>query len=140
MAIVGVVYTSCATRSITSDDLDRLLLDARTHNAVAGVTGALLYGNGRFFQYFEGLDADVAGVYERIRSSTLHKDMVELERRETPDRRFRKWFMGFRHAPASVIQKLSQEHWERELPWVKDHAPESSGMQQLMDFLGPAER
>jgi hypothetical protein len=139
MDIVGVVYTSRSARPMHSDELDRLLLDARTNNAVAGVTGVLLYGDGQFFQYFEGLEGDVAGVYERIRRSTLHTHLVELERRKTPDRRFRKWFMGFREAPASVIQKLSQEHWQRELPWVEDHASDSSGMLQLMAFLGPAE-
>ncbi|WP_458071174.1 BLUF domain-containing protein [Rhodanobacter sp. BL-MT-08] len=126
---------SRATRPMQSVDLDRLLMDARTHNAEKDVTGVLLYGAGQFFQYFEGHPADVEDVYERIRRSGLHHELVELERRRVPQRLFHKWFMGFRDAPASVIQKLSQQQWMHEIPWAEDHSAASPGMQQLMAFL-----
>lgn len=135
MEMVGVVYTSRSTRPMLSDDLDRLLMDSKTYNSERGVTGVLLYGAGQFFQYFEGHPADVEAVYNRIRRSGLHAELVELERRQVPQRFFNKWFMGFRDAPASVIQELSQKHWKHEIPWAEDHSTASPGMRKLMEFL-----
>lgn len=137
MEFVGVVYMSRSTRPMTPDDLDHLLLDARSNNAAAGITGVLLHGDSQFFQYFEGSPAAVADVYARIRRSTLHKDLVELEYRQIEQRLFHKWFMGFREVPASVLQKLSQEQWNRERPWAEDHASVSPGIEQLLAFFKP---
>lgn len=135
MDIFGVAYISRSTRPMLPEDLDRLLLAARANNAAIGITGVLLYGDGRFFQYFEGADSGVAEVYARIRDSTLHKDLVELEYRQIPQRLFRKWFMGFRATPASILQKLSHEQWSHERPWVEDQSTESAGMRALLRFL-----
>jgi len=137
MNLFGVVYSSRCTRPMSPDDIDRLLLAARTNNSAVGVTGVLLHGDGQFFQYFEGARSGVDDVYERIRRSDLHSDLLELEYGEIPRQLFRNWFMGFREAPASVLQKLSQEHWKREIPWAEDHMAASAGIQQLMEFLGP---
>ncbi len=135
MDLVGVAYTSRSNPPIASADLDRLLMDSRSYNSQRGVTGVLLFGAGQFMQYIEGLPTDVEHVYGRIRRSTLHGDMVELEQRRISKRVFSKWFMGFRDAPASVIQKLSQEQWHRDMPLVEGHAAASPGMRQLMVFL-----
>jgi len=135
MDIFGVAYMSQATRLMSSEDIDSLLVDARANNAAIGITGVLLYGEGRFFQYFEGAQVDVASAYARIRDSKRHHHIVELEYRQIPQRLFRKWFMGFREAPASVLQKLSQQQWSRERPWVEDHSIESAGMHELLKFL-----
>jgi hypothetical protein len=120
---------------MSSDDLDQLLLAARTSNKVVGVTGVLLYGDSRFFQYFEGPAIEVNRVYDRIRRSDLHKDIAELEHRQIAHRIFHDWYMGYRHAPETMLQKLSQETWDRELPWAKDHATESSGVRALIEFF-----
>lgn len=136
--MVGVVYMSRSTRPMQSVDLDRLLMDSKSYNSDRGVTGVLLYSAGRFFQYFEGHPADVEDVYDRIRRSGLHAELVELERRRVPQRFFNKWFIGFRDAPASVIQELSQKHWKHEIPWAEDHSAASPGIKQLMEFLDSA--
>jgi Sensors of blue-light using FAD len=135
MQFVGVVYMSRSTRPMTPSDLDHLLLDARSNNAALGVTGVLLHGGSRFFQYFEGSPAAVSEVYERIRRSALHKDLVELEYAPIEQKLFNKWFMGFREVPASVLQNLSQEQWDRERPWAEDHASVSPGIQRLLAFF-----
>jgi hypothetical protein len=135
MDIFGVAYMSRSTRSMSTEDLDSLLVDARGNNAALGITGVLLYGDGRFFQYFEGAPHNVETVYARIRESKRHHDVVELDYSRLPQRLFRKWFMGFSEAPASVLQKLSQQQWARERPWVEDHGGESAGMQELLKFL-----
>lgn len=113
MELFGVVYMSRATRPMKPAALDQLLLVARANNAMMGITGVLLYGDCRFFQYFEGKRNDVAQIYARIRESSLHTDLIELENQRIPERRLRKWFMGFRDVPTSLLQQLSQEQWAR---------------------------
>jgi len=135
MDIFGVAYMSQATRLMSNEDIDSLLVDVRANNAAIGITGVLLYGDGRFFQYFEGAQPEVDNVYARIHDSKRHSHIVELEYRQIPQRLFRKWFMGFREAPASVLQKLSQQQWSRERPWVEDRSTESAGMHELLKFL-----
>ncbi len=135
MDLVGVVYMSRSTHPTVPLDLDRLLMDSRSFNSQRGVTGVLLFGGNQFIQYIEGLPTDIEHVYGRIRRSALHSDLVELEKRRIPQRLFRHWFMGFRDAPRSVIQQLSQEQWTREAPRAEDHSAASSGMRQLMRFL-----
>lgn len=135
MELFGVVYTSVSTRSMTPAALDNLLLVSRAKNAATGITGVLLYGDRRFFQYLEGERDDVAQVYARICRSAAHTDLVELEYQQIPRRLFTQWFMGFRKAPGSLLQQLNQQQWARERPSADDHSAHSAGMRQLMDFL-----
>lgn len=135
MDLFGVAYTSEATHQMSSEDVDRLLVSARSNNAALGITGVLLYGDGRFFQYFEGTRRCIDDVYARIHDSSLHRDVAELEHRPIEQRLFNRWFMAFRQAPASVLQRLSQEQWLRELPWIEQHAPQSSGIRYLLELF-----
>lgn len=120
---------------MSAEDIDRLLVSARSNNAALGITGVLLFGGGRFFQYFEGTRHRLDDVYTRIRSSSLHRDLAELEHRQIEQRLFNRWFMAFREAPASVLQRLSQEQWLRERPWIEQHAPQSSGIRYLLELF-----
>lgn len=134
MEFFGLAYTSQASHAMSAEDIDRLLVSARSNNAALGVTGVLVYGEGRFFQYVEGARRDVDEVYRRIRQSRLHHSVVELDHQQIAQRLFNRWFMGFREAPASVLQKLNQEQWSRELPWVEEHAAASPGIRYLLEF------
>lgn len=135
MEMVGVVYASRATKEMLPDDIDRLLVSARANNASVGVSGVLLYGRKQFFQYFEGTQQGVDDVYERVRQSSLHTDIVELENAPIAHRVFNRWFMGFSEAPESVLQKLSQEQWARERPWMESHETMSDGLRRLLAFI-----
>lgn len=135
MELFGVVYASRATRDMSTEDLDRLLVSARSSNARWGVSGVLLYGRKQFFQYFEGTREGIDQVYERIRNSSLHADLVELENAPISQRLFQRWFMGFSEAPESLLQKLNQEQWARERPWIDSESTMSDGMRRLLAFL-----
>jgi hypothetical protein len=78
---------------------------------------------------------DALDVYARIRSSSLRHDVAELEHQQMNQRWFNRWFMAFREAPASVLQRLSQEQWLRELPWIEQHATQSSGIRYLLELF-----
>lgn len=135
MELFGIAYTSQATRSMGANDLDRLLIPARSNNSLMGVTGVLLYGEGRFFQYFEGSREGVDDVYARVLKSSLHENVVELENQRIAERQFNRWFMGFRETPGSVLQKLYHEQWARELPWFGDQQLLSPGMRHLTELV-----
>ena len=138
MDLFGVVYTSRATKEMLPDDIDRLLVSARAHNARLGISGVLLYGSGRFFQYFEGAREGVDDVYGRIRQSASHTDIIELAQMPISHRLFNRWFMGFSGAPASLLQQLSDEQWIRERPWMETQETSSDGMRRLVEFINDA--
>jgi hypothetical protein len=133
-ALIAVAYVSSAYARLTTAELDALLIDARTHNAEMQVTGALLYHDGSFFQYFEGPSVGVENVYARIRDSRLHHGLVELLRCTTPSRRFDAWHMGFAHAPRSFLLDLAQASWLNALPGFANDTSEVEGVQMLLQF------
>jgi len=137
MDLFCVAYTSEARGGTSAEDLDQLLASARSTNSLLAVTGVLLYGAGRFFQYFEGDKKGVDEVYARIRRSQRHTNVVELEFQPIRQRRFNRWFMGFRETPASVLQGLAQQQWTRELPWIEGDHAESPGMLHLQGLIAP---
>lgn len=135
MEMFSVVYASRATKELSAEEIDCLLVSARTNNARLGISGVLLYGRKQFFQYFEGTREAIDEVYERIRHSSLHTDIVELESLPISRRLFNRWFMGFADAPESVLQRLSHEQWDRERPWLETRETVSDGMRRLLSFI-----
>ncbi len=130
----AVAYSSKAARQLGPYNLDELLMDARSFNERLGVTGALLFGGGEFFQYFEGSPSAVATVYARIKRSTLHNDLVELLNQATDARQFFHWHMGFAQPAHTVVQQISNEHWAMALPTVYRKQENSAGLALLLDF------
>jgi hypothetical protein len=98
-----IIYTSIATQPMGAHELDLLLVQAREHNAPAGVTGLLLYDNGQFMQYLEGPADGLSEVLARIRASSRHGGLVELMRDRISRREFPDWAMAFRSPQAFVL-------------------------------------
>jgi hypothetical protein len=74
----AIVYVSSATIDFTEPELENLLSQARESNLQNGVTGILLFSDGNFMQYFEGLEAAVSETWQRIRNSKRHTGIIEL--------------------------------------------------------------
>jgi hypothetical protein len=135
MEFAAVAYRSTAVSGLGSDELDHLLVGARAHNRMEGVTGVLLYDGRHFFQYFEGEAAGVARIYARIRASRLHVDLQELQHGPVSQLYFRHWYMGCRQTGNSVLQQLSSQQWRREATALDGGgADDPPGLQQLRDF------
>lgn len=105
------VYVSSSVWLITEPDLERLLVDARDHNKKHQVTGVLLYNDGTFFQYIEGLLDDLEYIYGRIKASKQHRGIIQLLYEKTTLRRFPDWYMGFFHPSKSEILNLANQKW-----------------------------
>jgi hypothetical protein len=130
----SIVYKSEATRALTAQDLDRLLLDARSFNEGAGVTGVLLYHAGSFFQFFEGPEQGATAVYRRICQSTIHNNIVELLNTTASERQFESWHMGFCSPPQTELQLLATASWEDAIPMTRSTQKRSQGLGLLLNY------
>ncbi len=109
----SVVYVSTATHEFTTLELETLLASARSFNHEHGVTGVLLYSGPTFMQCFEGAPDDVQAVYDRIKRSARHKDIVEYMDGEIAKRTFGSWEMGLARSTLSEMVTLSTSEWSR---------------------------
>ncbi len=98
--LVQIIYHSRATsRADTSrEGMELLLRQARNRNLQAGLTGALLYGDGRFAQVLEGSEPAVRHVMASIRRDQRHTGIVLLEtERSIAEPAFADWAMAGLH-------------------------------------------
>ncbi|MEJ8283366.1 MULTISPECIES: BLUF domain-containing protein [Curtobacterium] len=93
--LLSLVYMSAADEPFDQDRLDALLEHARARNGASGLSGLLVYKDGRFMQLLEGPEAAVLETYQRIIEDPRHTDVGLLveERIHTP--RFGEWTMAF---------------------------------------------
>jgi len=99
MSIYSLVYSSNASldpaATINIAMVEDILAKARGHNAAIGVTGALLFTEGRFVQALEGGRDQVRATFERIRTDPRHSDVDILSSQLADRRRFKEWSMAF---------------------------------------------
>lgn len=91
-----LVYASTARQPFTSAELVGLLLHARASNAERGITGTLLYRDGRFLQLLEGEEDEVRRLYATIAADRRHHDVAVVAERRRLLRQFPSWTMAFR--------------------------------------------
>ncbi|MBS0532878.1 MAG: BLUF domain-containing protein [Proteobacteria bacterium] len=76
-------------------EVQRLLEQSRARNERLGITGALLFNEGRFVQVLEGDEAAVLEVMDIIRRDPRHTDIDVLPSRYVRERTFAQWSMAF---------------------------------------------
>jgi len=115
-------------------ELDRLLVSAGARNALRGVTGALLYDNVRFFQYFDGSLASVQETYARVKASTRHTVVAEIYNGPITERHFPDWQMGCRKVHAGSIVEISAKRWDRTRIALAAAGKKPEAIQHLLAF------
>lgn len=95
LPLYSLVYTSTASRPLAKNDLERILDNARKRNLEEQVTGLLLFTEGKFMQYLEGPQSGVLTIFEAIKKSTLHHQIVEVSRQAVSAREYGDWSMAF---------------------------------------------
>ena len=144
--LYALVYVSTATRALSLEEIGRLLDSARRRNAARGITGVLLYAEGRFMQCLEGPAVDLAHVYDIIRSDPCHYGLIEIVREPLARREFPEWSMAFRvvgsigaAAPDKQDALLAQRLAQRDAPGSEARARLSSfwtrGSDSIFDDL-----
>ena len=91
--LVRLLYASRAVDT-SPDAIESILLQARQHNPVTGITGILCYGGGIFLQAIEGGRQPVSDLFGHIQKDPRHKDVALLHYEEIDERRFGGWSMG----------------------------------------------
>lgn len=94
--LITLVYTSTASQPFRETALEHLLTACRDSNSAHGITGMLLYRDGRFIQVLEGPRDTVLALTERIRRDQRHHDMRVLLTSPIVERSFADWTMGYR--------------------------------------------
>ncbi len=84
------------SQALVSDPaiFDALYAQAASFNAEAGITGALLYIDGRWAQILEGDHATITSLYDRITRDPRHERVTLDCVVETRSRLFADWSMG----------------------------------------------
>lgn len=131
--VFQLAYASVAARPSARPDLVALLRQSRVNNAERGVTGMLLYRDGRFLQLLEGAQADVRALYATIAADPRHRDVTTIAERHRLLRQFPSWTMAFRDLVDEPIEEpgytaLVDEALEQ-VPWA---------VEALLDRVGPS--
>jgi len=109
--LVRLLYASRAVDT-SSDAIESILHQSRSHNPGSGVTGVLCYGGGIFLQALEGGRMTVSELYGHIQRDARHKDVVLLHYEEIAERRFAGWTMGevnMTRINASILLKYAEK-------------------------------
>lgn len=104
--MISVVYLSDASHPFTDDDLAVLLLVSRANNTRDGLSGMLLYREGRFMQVLEGPVDAVNARLTVIEKDPRHRNVQVLATEEIPAPRFGEWSMGYQPTTDQLADEL----------------------------------
>lgn len=90
-----VIYSSQATKPLTTADLEKILVDARAGNEAHNVTGALVYVDGVFLQILEGDKDTVFKLMSSIGKDTRHSSVKVFHEAQINERAFGSWRMAY---------------------------------------------
>ncbi|ARC56228.1 Blue light- and temperature-regulated antirepressor BluF [Frondihabitans sp. 762G35] len=93
--MLSLVYSSTARTEFTDGDLITLLMNSRANNRRVGLTGLLLYRDGRFLQVLEGEEEAVRRRYAIVAKDPRHRQIRILLEETIDERRFPRWTMGY---------------------------------------------
>lgn len=109
-----LTYQSHASNPPTENELDALVAQARRRNQSVGVTGMLLYEDGRFLQTLEGPPNGLGAVWRSIQQDERHENIEVLTEHFVEARLFSDWdlllYRKREQAPASLWQRLRRKH------------------------------
>lgn len=94
--VFQLFYVSTAKRALSHAELTDLLVAARVKNARLGITGALAYADGSFFQALEGREEAVRSLMDDIHGDRRHGDVRVVLETRVRERSFARWAMDFR--------------------------------------------
>ena len=91
-----LLYVSYATEPFSEEELRALLVQSRKKNKEHGITGMLVYIDGKFIQVLEGPKEKVEQLYAMICRDPRHQKVSTLLEGIIPKRNFAEWSMGFK--------------------------------------------
>lgn len=89
------IYSSESTLPMQTDDLEALLVEARSRNTRQGISGALIYTDGIFLQVVEGEREKVDSLMANIKRDNRHRNVTILREGEVAAAEFKDWGMAY---------------------------------------------
>lgn len=102
-----LIYLSYESIPFTRDKLIDLLAKSRENNHSLGVTGMLVYLDGKFLQVLEGPKSTVKKLYEKISLDDRHKKIAVLLEGPLEKRNFQDWSMGFASTSYDYLKEVT---------------------------------
>lgn len=124
MSLIKLAYISRATfrpypaASGVEPTVGRILISSRRNNPALGVVGGLYYGEGCFFQYLEGEESAVRGLFETIMADDRHKDVKVVMEEPISALSFSGWSMKYVPLAGQVEALLRRNGLERFDPYA----------------------
>jgi hypothetical protein len=93
----SILYVSrqCLPPADARQGIEAIVAGARVHNALVGITGALVCTRGYFAQLIEGTDEALENLMHHIKSDHRHTDVTMLRVEVIPRRRLPEWTLAY---------------------------------------------
>ncbi len=109
-----LTYQSDASAPPSDTELNALVAQARLRNQSVGVTGMLLYEDGRFLQTLEGPPMGLSEIWASIQQDERHQNIELLSEHYVEGRLFSDWdlllYSKREQAPSSLWERLRRRH------------------------------
>lgn len=102
-----ILYVSYANEKMSEEQLKTLLLQSMQNNKEFGITGMLLYIDGKFIQLIEGPKDHILRLYEKIEQDERHRKVSIILEGQTSERMFPDWQMAFKAMDIEAFEALS---------------------------------
>lgn len=103
--ISTLLYVSRSTLLLPADrQIENIVDVSRQRNALAGITGALLYSEVHFAQYVEGPEEAVNALLCRLARDDRHINMTVVQRSAAKRRLFPDWTLAY-SGPSFLVEK-----------------------------------
>ncbi len=93
--VYQIVYTSSATKPLSTQEIKALELAASERNLKLDITGLLIYQNGKFLQFLEGPKNQVETLFSSIELDKRHQAINFLRHEPIVKRQFTDWYMKY---------------------------------------------
>ena len=102
-----LIYVSYATENPNVDELRILAQSSHVNNKKMGISGMLMYLDGKYLQVLEGEKNAVLNLYNKISKDPRHRQIRVLIEGEIHQRNFKNWAMGFKMLNHQDFKDLS---------------------------------
>jgi len=113
-----LAYVSTITFKASDEDIENIVSHSQLNNALADVSGLLLFNGVNFAQILEGPQTTLNRLFEKISHDERHSGVIKLVERPIEARAFSGWSMAYLKSTDSVFgtdSKLVQVLASREL-------------------------
>ncbi|MEO8278395.1 MAG: BLUF domain-containing protein [Ideonella sp.] len=113
-----IIYSSISSVPMEPEDLEEILMQARSNNSRTGITGALVYVDRFFLQILEGEKVNVQNLFNTIFGDIRHEVVTLIQETEISQSDFADWEMAYISATPEEIAKWAGLSTTSRLPEV----------------------